>query len=80
MTKVGITNAFYCILLYRPPGPAQVFLKDFAGFLTHALMTCLAVYKLICCHSLNHLILINMYLVPLIRKVYSTLFFFFLWP
>lgn len=29
MIKVGRSNSFYCILVYRPPGPAPSFLIDF---------------------------------------------------
>lgn len=32
--KVGSTNIFYCVLVYRPPGPATEFLKDFMDFLS----------------------------------------------
>lgn len=34
MTKVGHSNSFYCILVYRPPGPAASFLVDFSDFLS----------------------------------------------
>lgn len=34
MTKVGRSNSFYCILVYRPPGPASSFLSDFTDFLS----------------------------------------------
>lgn len=34
MTKVGNTDSFYCILIYRPPGPACLFLEDFSEFLS----------------------------------------------
>ena len=34
MTKVGNTDSFYCVLIYRPPGPARLFLDDFAEFLS----------------------------------------------
>lgn len=33
MIKTGSTNVFYCVLIYRPPGPAGVFLDDFTEFL-----------------------------------------------
>uniref|UniRef100_A0A3P9JCY3 Reverse transcriptase domain-containing protein n=1 Tax=Oryzias latipes TaxID=8090 RepID=A0A3P9JCY3_ORYLA len=34
ITKVGSDSPFYCILIYRPPGPARVFLDEFAEFLS----------------------------------------------
>lgn len=34
MIKVGRSNSFYCILVYRPPGPAASFLIDFSDFLS----------------------------------------------
>lgn len=34
MTKFGNMDAFYCILIYRPPGPARLFLEDFSEFLS----------------------------------------------
>jgi len=34
LVKVGFSSPFYCILVYRPPGPAAVFLKDFNEFLS----------------------------------------------
>lgn len=34
MTKVGNTDFFYCILIYRPPGPARKFLDEFSDFLS----------------------------------------------
>jgi len=32
--KVGHSNAFYCILVYRPPGPVASFLSEFSDFLS----------------------------------------------
>lgn len=32
--KVGSSSPFYCVLVYRPPGPAAAFLKDFSDFLS----------------------------------------------
>jgi len=32
--KVGSSNSFYCILIYRPPGSAGVFLNEFNDFLS----------------------------------------------
>ena len=32
--KTGSTNIFYCVLIYRPPGPAGPFLTDFTHFLS----------------------------------------------
>lgn len=34
MFKAGSVDAFYCVLIYRPPGPASVFLTDFTDFLS----------------------------------------------
>lgn len=34
MLKVGSSNVFYSVLIYRPPGPAGVFLTDFTDFLS----------------------------------------------
>ena len=34
MVRVGSSNPFYCVSIYRPPGPAAVFLKDFSDFLS----------------------------------------------
>ena len=34
LTKIGRLNPFYCVLIYRPPGPAGQFLSDFTEFLT----------------------------------------------
>lgn len=34
LLKVGSLNAFYSVLIYRPPGPAGVFLTDFTEFLS----------------------------------------------
>ena len=34
ITKVGRSYTFYCILVYRPPGPAASFLTDFSDFLS----------------------------------------------
>lgn len=34
LLKVGSLNAFYSVLIYRPPGPAGVFLTDFTDFLS----------------------------------------------
>ena len=33
LIKTGSTNTFYCVLIYRPPGPAGPFLTDFTDFL-----------------------------------------------
>ncbi len=33
MIRTGLTDVFYCVLIYRPPGPASVFLNDFTEFL-----------------------------------------------
>ncbi|XP_070403983.1 uncharacterized protein [Nothobranchius furzeri] len=32
--KIGSSIPFYCVLIYRPPGPATAFLKDFSDFLS----------------------------------------------
>lgn len=34
MIKIGSSNMFYWILIYRPPGPAGVFLNDFNEFIS----------------------------------------------
>jgi len=34
MSKVGRSDSFYCILVYRPPGSLGPFLSDFADFLS----------------------------------------------
>ena len=34
MVVVGSSKPFYCVLIYRPPGPAALFLKDFSDFLS----------------------------------------------
>lgn len=34
MVMVGSSSPFYCVSVYRPPGPAAVFLKDFRDFLS----------------------------------------------
>ncbi|XP_024117635.1 uncharacterized protein LOC112139172 [Oryzias melastigma] len=34
ITKVGFDQPFYLILVYRPPGPARVFLDEFSEFLS----------------------------------------------
>lgn len=34
MTKVGNLKPLYCVLIYRPPGPAGHFLAEFTDFLT----------------------------------------------
>lgn len=34
MTKVGTPHPFFCVLIYRPPGSAHVFLDEFAEFLS----------------------------------------------
>ena len=34
MIMVGSSNPFYCVSIYRPPGPAAGFLKDFSDFLS----------------------------------------------
>lgn len=34
LLKVGSTDAFYSVLIYRPLGPAGVFLVDFTDFLS----------------------------------------------
>ena len=33
LTKVGRLKPFYCVLIYRPPGPAGQFLSEFTDFL-----------------------------------------------
>ncbi len=35
--QVGRTDPFYCILIYRPPGPNSSFLDDFSDFLSSIL-------------------------------------------
>ena len=34
MFKIGISNPFYSILIYRVPGPNSVFLTEFEEFLS----------------------------------------------
>ncbi|XP_024122542.2 uncharacterized protein LOC112143035 [Oryzias melastigma] len=34
IVKVGFNPSFYCIIIYRPPGPARVFLDEFEEFLS----------------------------------------------
>lgn len=34
VSKIGRSNPFYCILIYRPPGPSGPFLSDFTAFLS----------------------------------------------
>lgn len=34
LLKVGFSDIFYCVLIYRPPGPAGVFIQDFTDFLS----------------------------------------------
>lgn len=34
MSKCGSPVPFYCVLIYRPPGPARLFLEEFTDFLS----------------------------------------------
>ena len=34
LTKVGRQKLFYCVLIYRPPGPVGQLLSEFTDFLT----------------------------------------------